>query len=61
MLIFHGVPFKPYLVNDLIDFRLRQQKLDPGNAAEVEKMRATPAGKFALRMYEDFRYAKLGK
>ena len=41
------------------NFRLLLEKVDKESAAEVKKMRSTPAGKFVLRMYEDYRYAKL--
>ena len=33
--------------------------LDPKARAEVKNLRETPAGKFALRMYKDYRFGKL--
>ena len=57
-LLIRKMMFDNGLVNDYY-FRLLSEKLDPENAADAKKMRATPAGKFVLRMYEDFRFAKL--
>ncbi len=46
-------------LNDATKLHFSQTDWDKENVKDVKAARATPAGKFAMKIYKDFRFGKL--